>query len=68
MCVITICEDEREMIATYVSSCGLQRQTNKADKGQTSCRITDTSPEHKYSNNKTIQTQTFLVAVDSESD
>ena len=37
MRVMTIYEDEREMIVTYVSTCGLQRQSNEADKDQIKC-------------------------------
>ena len=34
MRVITIYEEEREIIVTYVSISELQKQSNKADKGQ----------------------------------
>ena len=35
MRVITVYDDEREMIVTYVSAYGLQRQSTKANAGQT---------------------------------
>jgi len=43
MRVIKIYEEEREMIITYVSTSGLQKQSNKADKGQMNSRIIETS-------------------------
>jgi len=43
MRVITIYEEEREIIVTYVSTSGLQKQPNKAEKGQMNSQITETS-------------------------
>ena len=44
MRVITIYEEEREIIVTYVSTSGLQKQSNKAEKGQmNNSQITETS-------------------------
>ena len=43
MRVITIDEEEREIIVTYVSTSGLQKQSNKAEKGQINSQIIETS-------------------------
>ena len=43
MRVITIYEEEREIIVTYVSTSGLQKQSNKAEKGQMNSQIIETS-------------------------
>ena len=44
MRVITVYDDEREIIVTYVSTSGLQKQSNKAEKGQmNNSQITETS-------------------------
>ena len=43
MRVITIYEDGREIIVTYVSTSGLQKQSNKAGKGQINNQIIETS-------------------------
>lgn len=63
MRVVTIYDDEREMILTYVSTYGLQRQSNK---GKLSSNEVAKSPrlhiKHLNSHDKTILTQTFLGA------
>ena len=55
-------EGEREAIATYVSTCGLQRQSHK---GKLSSNEVFEWPslhiEHAITHNKTTQTRTFLV-------
>jgi len=44
MRVITIYEEEREIIVTYVSTTsGLQKQPNKAEKGQMNSQTIETS-------------------------
>ena len=43
MRVITIYEEESEIIVTFVSTSGLQKQSNKAGKGQMNSQIIETS-------------------------
>ena len=43
MRVITIYEEEREIIVIYVSTSGLQKQSNKSEKGQMNSQIIETS-------------------------
>ena len=67
MCV-SVYEDEREVIATYVSTCGLQRQSHE---GKLSANEVFKWPslhiKHTITHNKTTQTRTFQVALDSGS-
>ena len=60
--VVTIYDDEREVIATYVSTCGLQRQSHK---GKLSSNEVFEWPslhiEHTITHNKTTLTRTFFV-------
>ena len=59
----TVYGDEREMIVTYVSTCGLQSQSNK---GKLSSNVASKSPslyiEHTKSYDKTILTRTFSIS------
>ena len=64
MCVITIYEDEREMIVTCVSKCGIQCNQRRQVKAERSSQIIETSFRHHMCIDKTIQTRTFLDGAD----
>ena len=61
MCVIKVYDDKREEIITYVSTCGLQEQSDK-DKSSSKevTRSLRLNIEHMNSLHKTILTRTFL--------
>ena len=42
-CAFIVYDDEREMILTCVSTCGLQKQSNKGKVGHMSSQIDETS-------------------------
>ena len=63
-CAFMVYEDERVVIATNVSACGLQMQSHK---GKLSSNEVFEWPslhiEHTITHNKTTQTRTFLFSL-----
>ena len=59
-CALVVYEDEREVIATNVSTCGLQKQSNKAKLSSHEVfEMLRPRIEYTHAQDKTIITRTF---------
>lgn len=56
---LTVYKDKREAIVTSVSTCGLQRQSHKANKVQMKYSKAESSYWNTITHNKTAQSRTF---------